>query len=287
MDYLLLADSEKFKKFYRLLCKMTGLSLVLASPDSDHRIFLDYDRNVAPLCSFLRRHPLFNKQCRQCDRSHCEQAVKERSGFYYDCHIGLIDIVVPIFIKDKHVGTFMGGQILPEPPSKESFDIFYSKIESYEFDKETVEQLYFDTPWMAPEKLEAAFELIKMFAEHFYELGPRLFESNIQEPALEKVKRYIYDNLTSEITLEDVASVANFTPTYFSRWFRNKCNTGFLDYLQQKRIEKACRFLETTNYDIARIAYDSGFTSLTTFNRVFRKIMNQNPRDYRKSKADA
>jgi AraC-like DNA-binding protein/ligand-binding sensor protein len=282
VDSVALANSPKFKKFYGLLCKMTGLTLVIADPSSARRIHLDGQFRLAPLCSHLRRDPRFHESCSVCDREFCDKAVRERKGFYYRCHAGLYDLVVPIFIDRKHIGTFIGGQIRLEPPTDASFRAFFENLAPYSFNENTVRKLYFETAWMTSERLDAALELIVMFAEHFYELGSRLLEKDEEETTLEQVKRYIFDHLTEPLSLEDVAGQAGLTPTYFSRWFKNKCSMGFVDFLHRRRIEKACKLLETTDYPIIRIAFDSGFTSLTTFNRVFSRVMKESPSRYRK-----
>ncbi|WP_414712767.1 helix-turn-helix domain-containing protein [Sphingobacterium sp. UBA5980] len=84
--------------------------------------------------------------------------------------------------------------------------------------------------------------------------------------------------------MEDVASFANLTTVAFCRYFKKYTGITFINYLNQVRIQKACRMLlEKESVAISTVAYSCGFNSITNFNRVFMKTIGITPSYYCKT----
>lgn len=86
-------------------------------------------------------------------------------------------------------------------------------------------------------------------------------------PALE----YIDNHYFEEITLNDLCNLLNINEFYFCRLFKQATNTSFIQYLNFVRVCKAERMLISGNKSISEIAYDTGFSSVSYFNRTFKK----------------
>ncbi len=91
----------------------------------------------------------------------------------------------------------------------------------------------------------------------------------------------IHRNFAQQISLEEVASVANLSPAAFSRFFKNHMNQSFIDYLIELRLSEASRLLLETDLPITDISLDVGFKNLSNFNRQFLKRKNISPRKFR------
>lgn len=97
-----------------------------------------------------------------------------------------------------------------------------------------------------------------------------------------KVVEYLSENYTRPISLQGLAHQFGIDPCHLSRSFTAKLSCSFLRYLHELRVECAQGFLQ--NYpekNITAIAFESGFSDLRTFNRVFKQITGQTPREYR------
>ena len=84
-----------------------------------------------------------------------------------------------------------------------------------------------------------------------------------------------------EITLESIADIAGFSKFHFSRLFKQCSGQNFYDYLCFKRIKTAEMLLLKPTLPITEIALQSGFSSLSTFNRTFKRLKNCTPTEYR------
>ena len=95
------------------------------------------------------------------------------------------------------------------------------------------------------------------------------------------VYMYIKENYFKPISLEKIAKIAKMSPFSFSRFFKNNCGAGFVEYLNRVRTNKACYLLRETEYQVHDIAMECGFASISNFNKQFRKSEGISPRDYR------
>lgn len=94
-------------------------------------------------------------------------------------------------------------------------------------------------------------------------------------------KEYIAEHYTENISQTDVAEAAGISSGYLSTLFTQYEKCGFVDYLNQVRIERACCYLEQKKLKNYEIAYKVGFRDEKYFAKVFKKIMGMTPREYR------
>jgi AraC-like DNA-binding protein len=92
---------------------------------------------------------------------------------------------------------------------------------------------------------------------------------------------YVRENYSSPITLEKVSRMAHMSPFAFSRYFKKYSGSGFVEYLNKVRMNKAGHLLRETEYQVHEIATQCGFSSISNFNKQFRRTEGLAPRDYR------
>jgi len=95
------------------------------------------------------------------------------------------------------------------------------------------------------------------------------------------VYNYVRENFSRQISLERVSKIVHMSPFSFSRYFKKNCGSGFIEYLNTVRMNKACHLLRETEYQVHEISEQCGFSSISNFNKHFRKYEGLSPRDYR------
>lgn len=100
---------------------------------------------------------------------------------------------------------------------------------------------------------------------------------------IQKVSYFLYKNMKHKISLDDISRHVNFNPTALCRMFKDKTHMTIFEYLNKIRIEHTCCLLLYSELPINQVAYESGFNSITHFNRQFRMTMKMSPSDYRKN----
>lgn len=98
---------------------------------------------------------------------------------------------------------------------------------------------------------------------------------------MNKIHAYALKNFKNKLFLNEVASLANMTPTSFSRYFKLHANKTFSEFLSEIRIGNACKLLIEGPTTISQACYESGFQTLSNFNKQFKAITKRTPREYK------
>lgn len=99
---------------------------------------------------------------------------------------------------------------------------------------------------------------------------------------LDNVIDFIMKNFRKEITLTQVAHVANMAPTAFCRYFKARTNKTVVQFINELRIGYARKLLMETRTNVEQICFESGFNNVSNFYEQFRKITGKSPFKYRK-----
>ena len=99
-----------------------------------------------------------------------------------------------------------------------------------------------------------------------------------------KAVKYLKNNYTSRISLEEVANVAGVSRYHFTRLFKKVMGISFTYYLNYLRVKKAEEALSCQDANISEVAFSVGFNSLRQFERAFKGSMGQTAAEYRKDK---
>jgi two-component system response regulator YesN len=103
---------------------------------------------------------------------------------------------------------------------------------------------------------------------------------------VEKVRRYMEENIGEEFSREQAAERVFLNPAYLSRLFRRETGFSLTDYLVRLRITKARIELEKTNNRISDIAISVGYANFSHFSKLFKKMTGLTPQEYRKKYQD-
>jgi len=112
-----------------------------------------------------------------------------------------------------------------------------------------------------------------------YFMLPQQRGHNDQE--VQKAQRYLEENFSKGIEIDEVARHVRISPRHFKRRFKQATGHAPIQYLQLVRIEAAKKKLETTLATIDEITQYIGYEDSSTFRRLFRHHTNLSPREYR------
>lgn len=107
--------------------------------------------------------------------------------------------------------------------------------------------------------------------------------NQLNEKRINKVCHYIQMHYQEEISLKKMAELLHFSESNFCKFFKKHTGKTFSEYLNCIRIDAVCTDLLHTDLSISEISILNGFENLTYFNRVFKKMKNMTPKEFRKS----
>lgn len=106
-------------------------------------------------------------------------------------------------------------------------------------------------------------------------------DENAQSRRIKQVDDYIRKNFSKNLTLHEVAQLANMSDGAFSRFFTQHTGRNFTEYLIDIRIGMVTRMLIDTSKTIAEICYECGYNNISNFNRIFKKKKGRTPHEFR------
>jgi AraC-like DNA-binding protein len=97
---------------------------------------------------------------------------------------------------------------------------------------------------------------------------------------MDKVYKYVMEHFTDDIMLEDIAEIANMTPTAFCKFFKGKTQKTFSNFVNEVRIGHARKLLYD-DLNISEVCFQCGFNNLTNFNKNFKFFTKMSPSEFK------
>jgi AraC-like DNA-binding protein/quercetin dioxygenase-like cupin family protein len=113
----------------------------------------------------------------------------------------------------------------------------------------------------------------------FHATGPDQTKNNL----IDRIFLYTQNHFQDPITLHQAAMVACMSVPSFCYYFKCITYKTYFDYLNEVRVNYACRQLRETNKPVADICYESGYNTIAHFHRQFLKLKKITPLQYRKT----
>ena len=111
--------------------------------------------------------------------------------------------------------------------------------------------------------------------------APVSYRSGLPACRLNRVLAYIGDNLASDLSLSELASIAGMSPHHFIEMFRRSTGQAPYRYILLQRIERAKENLRDPKASVFEAGMDAGFQNASHFARVFRRFVGVTPSQFR------
>jgi AraC family transcriptional regulator len=125
--------------------------------------------------------------------------------------------------------------------------------------------------------------LIIHLLRHYSEVAPIFVSQNISltRTQLQQAIDYIHAHLDRDLSLSQIASIINISPTYFASLFKLATGTSPHQYVIEQRVERAKSLLSKTDMAIADIALQVGFSSQSHLTQQFKRLTGVTPKQVR------
>lgn len=278
-----MSRSQIYRDYENAFNQATGLPLKLRVTETWHLVHRG-TKFENPFCALMAKH---SRSCAAC--LEVQHKIVESPGIAAKsviCFAGLCETAVPVQLGNKLIGFLQTGQILLKKPTHRQFMRTARQLLEWglKVNLGQLEEAYFHTRVLAPKQYESMVRLLSIFAQHLsFMCNQILLQSRNAEPAsIARARQFIHDHQTDDLSLAEVARAVNTSTFYFCKLFKKTTGLNFTEYLSQLRIEKAKNLLLNPNLRVSEIAFETGFQSLSHFNRVFKRIAGQSPTRYRR-----
>lgn len=311
-------DLEEWQKLQDNLAMVTNLSMVM----SDYRgVPFTRGSNCTEFCKKARADPAVAKYCYRCDSIGGLEAAKIDAPYIYTCHMGIIDLAVPIIVNGKYIGALIGGQIRISDAGSENIpeQIVAPNMtgKRAEFINENRE-IYDDMPYLTLSQLYYSAKLLYCTCGYIVRQATRQCAVTNNDPAgislphvlindprpasgnlplapdnsrsslpgcsdevLQPVFEYIDNNRSIFPAQPDMARLCHLSPGYFSRLFRKATGLTFTNYIIAAKIEQAKQMLAESSASVTEISDSLGYSSPSYFIKSFKDREHMTPHAYR------
>lgn len=278
-----LSESALFKDYQAAFRGATGLSLTMRPAQAYGEAALDESLERNPLCEMLAQTKQGCANCLKLQAALEKEANLEPQSLH--CFAGLCDSAVPIRVGNELIAFLHTGQILLHQPNQEEFTKTTRQLLAWGADVnlKAVEEAYFQTKVFDREQYEAMLRLLATFAEHLAVISNsiEIKDQEVEPKLVSKAKRYIQGHYGERISLDEAAQAVNASTRHFCKIFKSATGITFTDYLARVRVEKAKHLLQNPHQRVSEIAFETGFESISQFNRSFKRVTGQSPTQFR------
>lgn len=281
-----LGRSEEFHKLQSSFEKAFEMPLAICSPEEQQPVMHGRAREN----NFCRMLFARSETCEACilhQRRIHDEARETASTCTRTCPHGMVDAAVPIAKDGRVIGYLRTGQVFENHPTKADFAETMELLmeESDDIAPDEIYEAFFQTRVVGHDKMSGILGLLEIYAERLSRLAGELeLATDSLEPGIiKRTREYIRNNLDQPLSLESVSRVVHCNSFYLCKLFKKVTGSSFTEYINQMRLKRAKELLVNQDLRISEVAMDSGFQSITHFNRVFRRVVGCSPTDYRRN----
>ncbi len=268
----------------------------LARRIPDLRLPIDFQLHNCAFCKVAKNNPATLPDCVRNKHAVNRLVVHRKAGFTGQCHLGLTDIVEPLLVNGRALGTFYFGSVIvrgTERPARERI-LRYSRRK--QIDPQPLLKELQRTPRVSlrdvtqmRERLQFTARLAARLVEAwgFPDGNERtgragaIWQEDRRLPiTLQRVLQWVQAHYGEPVQLAALAKELRVHPDYLSRLFRQHLRLTFSEYLMRVRINHARRLLETGRYRAGEVAQRTGFADQAHFGKVFKRLTGVTPRQW-------
>jgi AraC family transcriptional regulator len=125
--------------------------------------------------------------------------------------------------------------------------------------------------------------LVAHLLRHHSSAGERFqhYLGGLPKHKLRRVTEFIEENLDRDLTLLEIAEIAELSPFHFARSFKQATGSTPIQFLMHRRVDLAKQLLVESELPIVEIGLRAGFKNQSHFTTLFRKLTAMTPKAYR------
>ena len=285
-----MSSVEGITQFINAIRDLSGVGICYYDLES----FFNYNQkgiknNRGHYCAFcekVRSLPSGRENCERSDRHEAVALAKQyKTPFFYECHMGMRELVIPLIANGALLGILFVGQCRTDVSRRGEIEENAKRLSK---DPNELLSLYDSLPLIPQKDMLNIGKLLS----HYFDmkiLNSELLSQSSDHGATAQdlaaaIKSFIKSNCGDHsLSPKSIADEFHVNASYASRTFSKKYGTTISEYISFVRTERAKMFLVTTDASVGNIALNVGFEDINYFSRVFKAKVGCAPSQYRKS----
>jgi ligand-binding sensor protein len=247
--------------------------------DPEGNEILAFPPERADYCTLIRSSPRGDEACRRCDRDAIRKAGRHNGPYIYRCHAGLTEGLAPISSEKGRIAYLMIGQVRQsENRNDRPWEEIGRGLGDLCSDMEGLKSAYSRVTVIKTEEIRACADILQALANYVW-LDNYIRIQN--EPLSVRVKAYIADNVSSDLSLVGLARQFGVGKTTLCSAVKRDYQLTVNQLIRSVRVERAEQLLQSGQRSIAQIAEAVGIDDYNYFSKVFREETGLAPSVFR------
>lgn len=273
-----LFNNEKLRQLLLNLYELVGLQTnIFDTSGKDIQLFGKHAR----FCRLINDSPEGHRRCEECDYKAVRACMERRQPYFYKCHAGLQEAILPIFDSGEIVAFMVFGQALDSAP-KLQWEHTLSTLGWYDGDLEVLKEAFFELVQLSPAKRNAYAEVLEGITSYI-QLEGIIRSANFSDQ--QRLEMYIDEHYMEKLSLKNISDALGIGTTKLCALAKKLSPEGSITKLiSERRVEAAKTMLLKEDLSIAEIAEKVGFSDYNYFTKIFKKIVGTTPSEFKKLK---
>lgn len=252
--------------------------------DFNNSTFLCYPLRSTLFCWTLRETENLRERCRKCDKNACKICSEKRDVYSYNCHIGLTEIICPIFEGGNPANNIIGyiavGQIVQTDKEEKCIQKILESCKEINLDPTELLEHLKTLPHLEEKQIKALTNYTAIMAEYIatHNLLPKEFLNTAY-----KIRKYIADNISSELNIPHLCKTFNISKTTINNTLNEAFNMSATKIIAYERITTAKRLIKQGSLSMNAISERVGVFDPNYFSKLFKSVTGMTPSEYKKS----
>lgn len=233
----------------------------------------------APFCARINACPEGHARCVNCDAQAVKRCANRDSIYFYRCHAGICEAIIPIYSSGMPIAYLAFGQLLDSSPLEGQWERTHACLDWYPGD---VDSLYGDFcafRQYSSQDLTAYAEILKALASYIHLSG---MIQTAEYTDLQRLEIYLDQHYMEKLSLASISAELNISRTKLCALAKRLSGGKTLSRMIAERRVAAAKLLLTANdRPISEVAESVGISDYNYFTKVFRSFTGMTPSAFR------
>ena len=233
-----------------------------------------------PFCARINGCPEGHERCVNCDAQAVARCGNDDSIYFYRCHAGICEAIIPIFSNGMPVAYLAFGQHLDDSPMEKQWARTLATLDWYTGDIEALKEDFFSFRQYTSEEISACAEILKALASYIHLAG---MIQTTEYTDLQRLAIYLDQHYMEKLSLASISSALGISSTKLCTLAKRLSGGKTLSQMiAERRVSAAKLLLTRTDKPIAVVAESVGITDYNYFTKIFRSVTGVTPSTFRK-----
>lgn len=272
----ILFNNEKLLELMSSLYTLTGIRANIYDFNGKD-ICLTSDHG--PFCEKINACPEGHARCVSCDAQAIKGCAGRESAYFYRCHAGICEAVIPIVSDGQPIAYLAFGQLLDNTPMEQQWERARATLDWYPEGPDALKEDFFQFRQYSSKELAACAEILKTLASYIHLVG---MIQMAEHSDLQRLEIYLDQHYAEKLSLSTIAEDLNISRTKLCALAKRLSGGKTLSHMvAERRVAAAKVLLLRSDEPIAAVADAVGIGDYNYFTKIFRGVSGMTPSAYR------